>query len=109
MKDNNNPLLFSLLVSMNKKEEHEITLEDLRYIYSPKVSRCQIRIYTLVIEALSNGMSYEEIHKMIDKIDFEEYKSLGEDEKRYIRMRVKRDVNSRKNNELKNRGVIDNE
>lgn len=109
MKQENNSLLYSLLLSQNRSEEHEVTWEDLMYLHCPEVNRCQTKVYTLVIECLSKGMSYEEINSFIDNLDIEEYKKLTQKEKVYIKTRVKRDLNSRKNNETKNRGVINNE
>lgn len=108
MKHESNSFLFSILLSMNNSEDHEITLEDLRYMYSPAVNDCQIRMYLLVIKCINEGMSYEEIYKFIDSIDIEEYKRLTEEEKVYVKTKIKKDLHTRKNNE-KNRGVIDNE
>ena len=109
MKHEKSSLLFSILLSMNNGEDHEVTLEDLRYMYSPVVSDCQIKMYLLVIRCLSSGMSYEEIYEFIDNIDIDEYKKLNDEEKIYVKTKIKKDLHTRKNNENKNRGVIDNE
>lgn len=108
MKIENNPLMLSLLVSQNKSNDHDVTLIDLKYKHCPRVSECQVKLYTMVINMLSEGKSYEEIISAIDKIDIAEYNRLNDNEQSYVKMRVKRDVYSRKNNE-ENRGVINNE
>ena len=109
MKHEKSSLLFSILLSMNNSEDHEVTLEDLRYMYSPAVNDCQIKIYLLVIKYINDGMSYEEIFEFIDNLDIEEYKRLTEEEKIYVKTKIKKDLHTRKNNEKNNRGVIDNE
>lgn len=106
MKRKNNSLFLSMLLSMNKSDEHEVTYQDLRYMHCPEVSSCQIKMYSLVIECLSKGMNYEEIYSFIDNIDIKEYKKLDEEARNYVKLRVKKDLDSRKNNEQKNRGVI---
>ena len=105
MKNENNSLLFSLIFSLNNKEDHEVTLEDLLYQYSPRVSQCQIKMYSLVIKGISEGMTYEEMEKFIENIDIEEFRKLTEQEKFYVKSRVKKDIVARKINEKK-RGVI---
>ena len=106
MKQENNPLVLSLLISRNKGSEHDITLEDLMYVNYPDVSDCQVKMYSLVIKSLNDGLSYEEISSLIDNIDIEEYKKLNAEEKCYVKNRVKKDVNHRRNNDRKNKGVI---
>ena len=108
MKIEKNPLVLSLLVSKNKRTEHDVTLVDLKYKHCPRVSECQVKLYTMVINMLGEGKSYEEIINAIDNVNISEYNKLNENEQSYVKMRVKRDVYSRRNNE-KNRGVINNE
>jgi len=108
MKLEKNPLALSLLISQNKCDEHEITYEDLRYKHSPRVSECQVKLYRLVISLLGEGKSYDEIISIIDNIDIEEFKKLKDNEKDYVKSRVKRDVDSRKNNN-KIKGANNNE
>lgn len=105
MKRENNPLLLSLLISRNKGSEHDITLEDLMYVSYPQVSQCQVKMYSLVVESLNNGLSYEEIVSLIDNIDIDEYKRLNEQEQYYVKNRVKKDVVFRKKN-AQNKGEI---
>jgi len=105
MKLGDNSLLFSLLFSLNSGEEHEVTWQDLRYFHTPKVNKCQIKLYSLIIEYLSNGMGYDEIYSLIDNIDIEEYNCLDDEAKYYVKTRIKKDVKSRQINEQKCKGV----
>ena len=107
MKHDNNSLFFSMLFSMSNSDENELTWEDLRYMHSPVVSDCQIKMYLLVIRCLSSGMSYEEVFEFIDNLDIEEYKKLTDEEKIYVKTKIKKDLHTRKYNE--ERGLIDNE
>ncbi len=107
--ENNNPLLFSIIFSMNSYYDHEITLEDIRYLYNIKVRKCQINLYKHIIQMLSSGYSYEKISEYLDNINVDEYQNLSMDEQNYIQKKLRRDIKLRKNNENKNRGVINNE
>ena len=106
MKKGNDLLLFSLMFSMNEVEDHDITWLDLRYSHVAKVSKCLQKIYSMVIELLSKGMSYEQIYSFIDNVDISEFKEIDNDAKNYVKTRVKKDLISRENNEKNKRGAI---
>ena len=92
----NNSLLYSLLVSMENIDEHEQSLEDVLYSYFPKVTKCQKMIYELVIRKLSEGLSYDEIIKMIDELDIISLYNLDDKQNSYIKEKAKKDVLTRK-------------
>ena len=55
MKKEKNSLLYSLLLSMNDLNNHEVTTEDLKYMHDTLVNDCQIKLYMQVVEWLSQG------------------------------------------------------
>ena len=95
-KQNNNSLLYSLLVSMENPNEYEESFEDVLYSYFPKVTRCQKMVYELVIQKLSEGLSYDEIIKVIDELDINTLYNLDEKQECYIKEKAKKDVLTRK-------------
>ena len=101
MKKEKNSLLYSLLLSMNDLNNHEVTTEDLKYMHDTLVNECQIKLYMQVVEWLSQGKSFDEIFILLDNIELEEYKKLGSEKQTYLQKRLRKDINSRKNNELK--------
>ena len=102
-KDRMNLLMYSMLVSMNSYDEHEITMEDIKYFEDKDVADCQTQLYIKVIEKLNNGVSYEEILKFIDELDLETYRGLTNEKQGYLRKKLIKDINSRRVNELKNK------
>ena len=101
MKKEKNSLLYSLLLSMNDLNNHEVTAEDLKYMHDILVNDCQIKLYMQVVEWLSQGKSFDEIFILLDNIELEEYKKLGSEKQTYLQKRLRKDINSRKYNELK--------
>lgn len=101
MKKEKNSLLYSLLLSMNDLNDHEVTAEDLKYMHDTLVNDCQIKLYMQVVEWLSQGKSFDEIFILLDNIELEEYKKLGSEKQNYLQKRLRKDINSRKYNELK--------
>ena len=65
------------------------------------VNDCQIKLYMQVVEWLSQGKSFDEIFILLDNIELEEYKKLGSEKQTYLQKRLRKDINSRKYNELK--------
>lgn len=106
--DGSNSLLYSILLSMESAEDYELTLEDLRYLLNPAVNDCKVKLYQLVVILLSEGKSYDEIIKYIDKIDIDEYKRLTEEEQFYIQKTFRKDFRLREKKLTleKNEGVI---
>lgn len=94
--DGSNSLLYSLLLSMQSRDNYEVTLEDKRYLLNQSVSICKVKIYQLVVVLLSQGKTYDEIIDYINNIDIEEYKKLNEEEQDYIQRIFRKDLNSRK-------------
>ena len=101
MRKRKNSLLYSLLLSMNDLNNHEVTAEDLKYMHDTLVNDCQIKLYMQVVEWLSQGKSFDEIFILLDNIELEEYKKLGSEKQAYLQKRLRKDINSRKYNELK--------
>lgn len=101
MKNENNSLLYSLLLSMNDLNDHEVTSEDLKYMQDAIVNDCQIKLYIQVIEWISQGKTFDEIFILLDNIELEEYKKLANEKQNYLQKRLRKDINSRKYNELK--------
>ena len=101
MKKEKNSLLYSLLLSMKDLNNHEVTAEDLKYMHDTLVNDCQIKLYMQVVEWLSQGKSFDEIFILLDNIELEEYKKLGSEKQTYLQKRLRKDINSRKYNELK--------
>lgn len=101
MKKEKNSLLYSLLISMNDLNNHEITSEDLKYMHDKLVNDCQIKLYMQVVEWLSQGKTFDEIFILLDNIELEEYKKLGSEKQSYLQRRLRKDINSRKNNQIK--------
>ena len=101
MKKEKKSLLYSLLLSMNDLNNHEVTAEDLKYMHDTLVNDCQIKLYMQVVEWLSQGKSFDEIFILLDNIELEEYKKLGSEKQTYLQKRLRKDINSRKYNELK--------
>ena len=101
MKKEKNSLLYSLLLIMNDLNNHEVTAEDLKYMHDTLVNDCQIKLYMQVVEWLSQGKSFDEIFILLDNIELEEYKKLGSEKQTYLQKRLRKDINSRKYNELK--------
>ena len=102
MKKEKNSLLYSLLLSMNDLNNHEVTAEDLKYMHDTLVNDCQIKLYMQVVEWLSQGKTFDEIFILLDNIELEEYKKLGSEKQAYLQKRLRKDINSsRKYNELK--------
>ena len=71
MKKEKNSLLYSLLLSMNDLNNHEVTAEDLKYMHDTLVNECQIKLYMQVVEWLSQGKSFDEIFILLDNIELE--------------------------------------
>ena len=101
-------LMYSMLVSMNGSlKSHEITPEDVEYFSDSNVAECQTELYIKVIEMLNKGMEYEKILQFIDELDLETYKNLNSVKRTYIKKKLIKDVNTRKNNEMKkNKGDV---
>lgn len=87
-------MAYSMLFSKN--ENYEYTSEDIKNMLNSDVSFVGRDLYKKVIVALSTGKSYDEILNMIDNYDGLEYENLLEDQKSYIKTKVKNDLNSRK-------------
>jgi len=87
--------LLSNLISRGSIDS--ITSEDLKYMLNMEVTTCQADLYLEVIRLISEGKSYDEIFEFIDSYNSYEYDRLLEDEKTYVKVKVKKDLKSRKN------------
>lgn len=95
MIDKKNVFMYSILLSREYNPE-TITSEDIKNMLNEEVSVCQITLYKDIIKMLSDGKSYIEIFDYIDAYENIEYENLLEDQKSYIKTRVKRDLLKRK-------------
>ena len=93
--DGSNSLLYSILLSMENIKNYKVTPEDERYLLNQNVSKCKVKIYTLVITMLSEGRTYEEIFNYINEINIEEYKKLNDEEQNYIQRSFRKDLKLR--------------
>lgn len=93
--------MYSYLLSKGNELDDDVTSEDLKYMLDMNVTSCQIDLYLKVIEMLSEGKSYEKIYKYIDSYKSYEYEELLEDQRTYVKSKIKRDLKARKNIEEK--------
>ena len=77
-------------------EGYEYTYEDIINMSNPEVGSCQIDLYLKVINLLSNGKSYEEINEFITNYTGKDYELLEDEQKKYVKKRIKKDLNIRK-------------
>lgn len=89
-------MAYSILFS--KSDKCEYTSEDIKNMLNPEVSFVGRNLYRKVIVALSMGKSYNEIVYMIDNYDGLEYENLLDDQKSYIKTKIKRDLHNRELN-----------
>lgn len=89
-------MAYSILFS--KSDKCEYTSEDIKNMLNPEVSFVGRDLYRKVIVALSMGKSYNEIVYMIDNYDGLEYENLLDDQKLYIKTKVKKDLHNRELN-----------
>ena len=104
--DKKDTMLISMILSRNNVDNHAITWEDARYLHCPNVNECKIKMYAFAIECLCNGMSYQELYELIDKMSLEEYEKLDENAKKYVKRRICNDLKTRENNEIKKESII---
>lgn len=86
-------MAYSILFS--KSDSREYTSEDIKNMLNSEVSFVGRDLYRKVIVALSTGKSYNEIIHMIDNYDGLEYENLLEDQKSYVKAKVKKDLYNR--------------
>lgn len=91
-----NLMLHSYLLSRGYQYE-EFTFEDIINMSNPDVCNCQMILYLKLIKMLAEGKSYEEIIEFIDNYSTEDYDTLGEEQKTYIKSKTKKDLMRRKN------------
>ena len=88
-------MMHSFLLSRGY-EGYEYTDEDIINMSNPDVSSCQIDLYIKVIRMLSDGKSYEEVSEFISNYTGKDYDLLQEDQKVYIKDRLRKDLKIRK-------------
>lgn len=91
--DKKNILLLSSIFS--KSDEYDLSVDDIKYQLNQNVTDCEFILYIEIIKMLANGVSYAEIFNYIDKFSSLEYEKLLEDEKGYVKSKVKKDLNKR--------------
>jgi hypothetical protein len=86
-------LLISTLLSANSK--YKFDMNDVKYHLDENVGTCELRLYIEIIKMISEGTSYDEIFDYIDKYSSLEYQELLEDQKSYVKAKVKNTLNQR--------------
>ena len=77
-------------------EGHQYDDEDIINMSNPSVSECQVNLYIKVIKLLAENKSYDEIYEFIDTYTGEDYEKLEENQKTYIKSRIRKDLVNRK-------------
>lgn len=91
--DKRNILFLSSIFS--KSEEYNLSLDDIKYQLNQNVTDCEFILYIEIIKMLANGARYDEIFDYIDKFSSLEYEKLLEDEKGYVKSKIRKDLNKR--------------
>ena len=78
-------------------EKHQYDEEDITNMSNPSVTECQVNLYIKVIKLLAENKSYDEIYEFIDTYTGEDYEKLEENQKTYIKSRIRKDLVNRKN------------
>ena len=73
-------------------------LEDIIKMQDPNICSSITDLYIQVIKLLSEGKSYEEIYDFVDNYKNEKTENLSEEDKAYIKTKVKKDLDIRKKN-----------
>ncbi|MBQ6282280.1 MAG: hypothetical protein IJK66_01935 [Bacilli bacterium] len=94
MMDSNSALLLSYMLRLG--EDEEMTAEDIKNAVNKEVSDCQVALCLNVVKLLGKDTPYDVIFDYIDKYTDEDFDELLEDQKSYIKTRIKRDLNTRK-------------
>ena len=89
-----NVLLLASLFSMSS-DGYELDMDDIKYQLDQNVTDCEFILYIEIIKMLADGVSYDEIFDYIDKFSSLEYEELLEDQKGYVKSKIKRDLNKR--------------
>lgn len=90
----NSLIVYSLLLS--KSDSCDYNSQDIKNLLNAEVSFVGRDLYKKVIMAIASGKSYDEILNIIDNYSDIEYENLLEDQKSYIKTKVKNDLNNRK-------------
>ena len=93
--DNNYSALFLSYMFSKLGDEYTMDADDIKYELNPEVTEVQVPLYLDVIRLLGNGASYEEVYDYIDNYKTIEYDDLLEDQKTYVKTRMRKDLNSR--------------
>ena len=94
--DKKNALFLSYIFS-KQGDEYMMDAEDIKYELNPEVTDVQVPLYIDIIRMLGEGASYDEIFDYIDNYSNFEFEELLEDQKTYVKTRIKKDLNSRIN------------
>lgn len=91
-------MLYSALLRRFKNSD-KITPEDIKNMINGEVNNAAIELYKNVINWISEGKSIGEIYYLIDKYNVMEFDTLLEDQKTYIKTRIKKDLKIRNDKE----------
>ena len=86
-------LIISMLLSTNSS--YKFDMNDVKYHIDENVGSCELTLYLEIIRMISEGASYDEIFDYIDKFSSIEYEELLEDQKSYVKTKVKSVLNQR--------------
>lgn len=94
--DKNNALFLSYIFS-KMGDDYMMDKDDIVYELNPEVTDVQVPLYISVIRMLGEGASYQEVYDYIDNYKSLEFDDLLEDQKTYVKTRIRKDLNSRIN------------
>ncbi len=92
--DSKNALFLSYIFS-KLGDEYTMDADDIKYELNPEVTDVQVPLYIDLVRMLGDGCSYEELYDYIDNYKSSEYDDLLEDQKTYVKTRMRKDLNNR--------------
>ena len=90
-------MLFLSYIFSKAGDDYMMDVDDIKYSLNPDVTDAQIPLYINIIRMLGEGASYSEIYEYIDNYNSHEFDDLLEDQKTYIKTRIRKDLNMRIN------------
>ena len=78
-------------------EEEEMTAKELEFLKDKYVDYCLMHTYKKLIRMLYNGKSYKDIYGYISGLSSEDFASLTESQKIYVKAKLRHDTQIREN------------
>ena len=92
----NNALFVSYLFS-KLGNDYTMSSDDIKYTLNESVTDCALIMYKKIIGMLANNKSYSDICNYIDNFSNDEFEDLLDDQKTYVKVKVKSDLDNRIN------------